>query len=290
MNSQKSFEKAATGRLYLVPTPIGNLDDMTFRAIQILGEVDLIACEDTRRSIKLLNHFELETPLISYHEHNKESRIPELTDRLLQGDDMALISDAGSPIISDPGYEWVQACLQHAIPVIPLAGANAAITALIASGLSPQPFSFYGFLPQQKNDRCQALESLKDKKESIILYESPHRLKKMLKDARQILGEERRIAIARELTKQYEEILRGTLAEAEEWASEQDIRGEFCLVIEGHSSASSPQEKTAGFISYAKHAHLLEEQEGLSPKEAIKEVAKLHQVPKRFVYNEYHDL
>lgn len=290
MQSQKSYESMSGPALYLVPTPIGNLEDITFRALTVLKEVDWIGCEDTRHSLKLLNHFDIENTLVSYHEYNKESRIPQLIKKMLDGERGALISDAGTPIISDPGYELVRACIDQSIPVIPLAGANAATTALIASGLVAQPYSFYGFLPHQAKDRKQALGQVKDKTETLIFYESPHRLKKMLRDARQVFGGDRLIAIARELTKQYEEIVRGTLEEAVEWADQEDLRGEFCLVIEGASSNQTALDSSVPYISYADHVRLLEESQAMSAKEAIKEVAKKHGVAKRFVYNEYHDL
>lgn len=289
MQSQKSFESSEYGKLYLVPTPIGNLDDMTFRALDILKSVDSVAAEDTRHTMKLFNHFNLETPLISYHEHNKESRIPELVSLLKEGKDIAQVSDAGTPIISDPGYELVQACLEEEIAVVPLPGANAAVTALIASGISPQPFYFYGFLPQQKKKRREELENLAQVPATFILYESPHRLKDMLKDAAEILGGSRRITLARELTKKYEEILRGSLDEAAAWSMDQTIRGEFCLVIQGSGDHSLPPGEHV-YISYADHVRLLMEEKDISSKEAIKEVAKLHNVAKRLVYHEFHDL
>lgn len=289
MQSQKSFESSDYGKLYLVPTPIGNLDDMTFRAIDILKTVDYVAAEDTRHTMKLFNHFNLETSLISYHEHNKEGRIPELVNLLKEGKDIAQVSDAGTPIISDPGYELVQACLEKSIAVVPLPGANAAITALIASGISPQPFYFYGFLSQQKKNRREELENLAQVPVTFILYESPHRLKEMLRDAAEILGGSRQITLARELTKKYEEILRGSLDEAAAWSLEQNIRGEFCLVIEGNHNQSLASGEHV-YISYADHVRLLMKEKDISSKEAVKEVAILHNVAKRLVYHEFHDL
>ncbi|MDO5457507.1 MAG: 16S rRNA (cytidine(1402)-2'-O)-methyltransferase [Atopococcus tabaci] len=289
MQSQKSFDSSDYGKLYLVPTPIGNLDDMTFRAIDILKTVDYVAAEDTRHTMKLFNHFSLETPLLSYHEHNKEGRIPELVNLLKEGKDIAQVSDAGTPIISDPGYELVQACLDQGVAVIPLPGANAAVTALIASGISPQPFYFYGFLSQQKKNRRAELENLAQLPVTFILYESPHRLKEMLKDAVEILGGSRQITLARELTKKYEEILRGSLDEAVAWSRKQSIRGEFCLVIEGSQNQFSTSAEHV-YISYADHVRLLMDEKDISSKEAIKEVAILHNVAKRLVYHEFHEL
>lgn len=290
MKSQKSFEREDQGKLYLVPTPIGNLEDMTFRGVTTLQEVDFIAAEDTRHTLKLLNHFDITTPLISYHEHNKEGRIPELVGLLKEGKSIAQVSDAGTPSISDPGFELVEACVKSLIPVVPLPGANAATTALIASGLNPQPFYFYGFLSQNKKDRQAALDQLKTFPQTFILYESPHRLKQMLKDAQSILGGDRKLVMARELSKKHEEILRGTVDQALAWCQDHEVRGEFCLVFEGNGDMEAPTPGQTVYISYADHVRALMDEEGMTNKEAIKEVAKLHKVTKRFVYNEFHDL
>ena len=239
MQRQESFQATETGRLYLVPTPIGNLDDMTFRAIKVLKEVDLICAEDTRHTRQLLNHFEITTKAISFHEHNTEQRLPELVARLKQGENLAQCSDAGMPSISDPGKELVAACVKEGIPVVPLPGANAALTALIASGLSPQPFYFYGFLERKHQQQVTELTALRNRGETMIFYEAPHRLAKTLTTMAEVFGEERQAVLARELTKRYEEFERGSLAELVAWAKE-GVRGEFVVMVAGNDH---PQEE-----------------------------------------------
>lgn len=292
MFQQKSFEVQSTGTLYLVPTPIGNLEDMTFRAIRTLNEVDLIASEDTRNTQKLLNHFEIKTSQISFHEHNSQERIGQLIERLENGSDIAQVSDAGMPSISDPGHDLVVACIESGISVVPLPGANAALTALIASGLSPQPFYFYGFLPRKKKDQIEALEELNQRPETVILYESPHRLKEVLKNMGTVLGDTRKIVLCRELTKRYEEFIRGTLSEVLEWAQTSEIRGEFCLIVEGNSEGSLfPEEDTSwNTLTIQEHVQLMMEEHNLRSKEAIKEVAKVRELKKQEVYAAYHEI
>lgn len=292
MFQQKSFEVQSTGTLYLVPTPIGNLEDMTFRAIRTLNEVDLIASEDTRNTQKLLNHFEIKTSQISFHEHNSQERIGQLIERLENGSDIAQVSDAGMPSISDPGHDLVVACIESGITVVPLPGANAALTALIASGLSPQPFYFYGFLPRKKKDQIEALEELNQRPETVILYESPHRLKEVLKNMGTVLGDTRKIVLCRELTKRYEEFIRGTLIEVLEWAQTSEIRGEFCLIVEGNSEGSLfPEEDTSwNTLTIQEHVQLMMEEHNLRSKEAIKEVAKVRELKKQEVYAAYHEI
>ena len=292
MFQQKSFEVQSTGTLYLVPTPIGNLEDMTFRAIRTLNEVDLIASEDTRNTQKLLNHFEIKTSQISFHEHNSQERIGQLIERLENGSDIAQVSDAGMPSISDPGHDLVVACIESGITVVPLPGANAALTALIASGLSPQPFYFYGFLPRKKKDQIEALEELNQRPETVILYESPHRLKEVLKNMGTVLGDTRKIVLCRELTKRYEEFIRGTLSEVLEWAQTSEIRGEFCLIVEGNSEGSLfPEEDTRwNTLTIQEHVQLMMEEHNLRSKEAIKEVAKVRELKKQEVYAAYHEI
>lgn len=289
MKSQKSFEPSSTGKLYLVPTPIGNLEDMTYRAVRILQEADLIAAEDTRQTQKLLNHFEVDTSQISFHEHNWKERVPELIEKMQNGLNLAQVSDAGMPSISDPGQELVKAAVDQNIPVIPLPGASAGVTALIASGLVPQPFYFYGFLARKKKEQLAELETLNERKETIIFYESPHRLKATLKNIQQVMGAKRLVVLARELTKRYEEFLRGTAEEAVEWAETNEIRGEFCLLLEGNSAEreNKPEEWTEW--SLKEHVEY-EMSKGLSGKEAIKEVAQIRQIPKREVYAAYHGI
>ncbi|MBC1457239.1 16S rRNA (cytidine(1402)-2'-O)-methyltransferase [Listeria newyorkensis] len=293
MKSQKSFAETgdAKGTLYLVPTPIGNLEDMTMRAIRILQEADLIAAEDTRNTIKLLNHFDIHTKMVSYHEHNKTTRQEELIEKLEEGTTIAVVSDAGMPSISDPGYELVGAAIEAGITVVPLPGANAALTALIASGLAPQPFFFYGFLPRSNKDREEALSQLNRREETWIIYESPHRLKEVLKAMNKILGSPRKIVLCRELTKKYEEFLRGTLEEALEWAKETEIRGEFCVIVEGNEDAPSEDEEVWwATMPIKEHVEKVMDEESVSSKEAIKKVMKTRQLPKREVYQAYHEL
>jgi probable S-adenosylmethionine-dependent methyltransferase, YraL family len=234
MKTQQSYAESNLGTLYLVPTPIGNLDDMTFRAVQTLKEVDLVACEDTRVTQKLLNHFEIDTAKVSYHEHNVHAQTNELIRDLLDGKNIAQVSDAGMPSISDPGVELVAAAVTQNIPVVPLPGANAALTALIASGLAPQPFTFYGFLSRKKSELNEELEQLKDKTETLMFYESPHRLVRFLKELVNVFGEERKVVLARELTKRYEEFIRGTAKEVLDWADETELRGEFVVLVAGN--------------------------------------------------------
>lgn len=289
MKSQKSTIHDQTGCLYLVGTPIGNLEDMSVRALRILKEADIIAAEDTRNTKKLCNYFEIDTPLISYHEHNIAVGGEKLLTLLQEGKTIALVSDAGLPCISDPGADIVEKAIAQNFTVVPVPGPNAAISALIASGLSPQPFFFYGFLNRGKKERRQQLEQLKKRQETILLYEAPHRLKDTLKDMEAILGE-RRIVLARELTKKFEEFLRGTLSEAVVWSQTEEIRGEFCIVLEGNSCVEEEDHEEAYWqnMSIVEHVEFIINQSNVSSKEAIKEVAKLRQVAKRDVYNEYH--
>ncbi|MDM5245832.1 MULTISPECIES: 16S rRNA (cytidine(1402)-2'-O)-methyltransferase [unclassified Lysinibacillus] len=289
MKSQKSTMHDHTGCLYLVATPIGNLEDMSVRALRILKEADIIAAEDTRNTKKLCNYFDIATPLISYHEHNLEVGGEKLLAFLREGKTVALVSDAGLPCISDPGADIVEKAIEEDFPVVPVPGPNAAISALIASGLTPQPFFFYGFLNRGKKERRQQLEQLKKRQETILFYEAPHRLKDTLKDMESIIGN-RRIVLARELTKKFEEFLRGTLAEAVVWSQTEEIRGEFCIVLEGNENAEEENDEEAYWMtmSIVEHVDYMINHTGVTSKEAIKEVAKLRQVAKREIYNEYH--
>ncbi|AIS61149.1 16S rRNA methyltransferase [Listeria ivanovii subsp. londoniensis] len=291
MKSQKSFSGVRAGALYLVPTPIGNLEDMTFRAINMLKEADIIAAEDTRNTVKLLNHFEITTRMTSYHQFTKENKEENIIERMLSGEVVALVSDAGMPSISDPGYELVQSALNADIPVIPLPGANAALTALIASGLAPQPFYFYGFLPRQNKERTQAIEKLAAREETSILYESPHRLKETLKAISKITGNDRKIVLCRELTKRFEEFLRGTVEEAVNWATDEEVRGEFCIIIEGNDNPPLVEETLWWQeLDIKTHVSMVMEQENGSSKDAIKTVMKARNLPKREVYAAYHEI
>jgi 16S rRNA (cytidine1402-2'-O)-methyltransferase len=288
MWEQKSFHHDSTGELYLVPTPIGNLEDMTFRAIRILKEVDLIAAEDTRVTRKLCNYFEIATPVISYHEHNKEKSGDRLLEDLKSGKKIALVSDAGMPSISDPGYELVCLALENKYPVIPLPGANAALTALIASGISPQPFYFYGFLPRQKKEKKEAAEQLKNKQDTIILYESPHRIKDTITLLGEVFGE-RQVVISRELTKKFEEFIRGSLQEVADWIKEKEIKGECCIVIEGRTEQLPEQDEFWwSELTVVEHVNYYIEENEISSKDAIKKVALDRKVPKREIYELYH--
>jgi 16S rRNA (cytidine1402-2'-O)-methyltransferase len=289
MWQQKSFENEnQKGILYLVPTPIGNLEDMSFRAIRLLKEADFIAAEDTRNTKKLCNYFEIKTPLVSYHEHNKESSGIKLLEKLKEGVKIALVSDAGMPTISDPGYELVAAALTEGLTVVPLPGANAALTALIASGLPCQPFYFYGFLNRQKKEKKKELETLKKQTATIIFYESPHRLKETLTLLEAVLGD-RRIVLCRELTKKYEEFIRGTITEAIDWANQEEIRGEFCLIVEG-ADEDAAEDETGWWVDLTieEHVNHYISTQGISSKEAIKLTAKDRGLQKRDVYQAFH--
>lgn len=289
MQVQKSFvNDKSKGILYLVPTPIGNLEDMTYRAVRILKEAHIIAAEDTRNTKKLCHYFDIQTPITSYHEHNKEISAKNLISKLLLGEKVALVSDAGMPSISDPGYELVVQVLEENITVVPLPGANAALTALIASGINPQPFYFYGFLSRNKKERRAELENLNNKTETFILYEAPHRLKETLKAMSEVLGN-RNIVLCRELTKKFEEFLRGTIDEIIKWFEANEVRGEFCIVVEGnHESMENEQEPWWTDISVIDHITHYMDQKKLTSKEAIKQVAKERNLPKREVYQTFH--
>lgn len=287
MQRQHSFDQTELGTLYLVPTPIGNLQDMTFRAVNILKTVDLIASEDTRNTQKLLNHFEVETKQISFHEHNTAQRIPQLVEKLMNGDSIAQVSDAGMPSISDPGKELVAACIEHDIPVVPLPGANAGLTALIASGLEPQPFYFYGFLGRKPSFQKQELAALANHQETLIFYESPHRIAKTLVNMIEIFGPQREAVLARELTKKHEEFLRGTLVELQEWATVDNVRGEFVMMVAGND-VEEVDESLVDLSPIEEVVHLIEA--GESTNNAIKQVAKRRQINRQDLYKEFHEI
>lgn len=275
------------GKLYLCATPIGNLDDITFRTLRTLKEVDLIACEDTRYSKKLLNHFEISKPLTSYFEHNKIEKGLVIIEELKQGKNVALITDAGTPAISDPGEDLVRQCIEHGIDVVPVPGCVAFVNALIVSGLSTGRFSFEGFLSVNRKNRIKHLEEVKNDVRTLIFYEAPHKLLKTLKDMLEFFGD-RKISLARELTKIYEEVNRTTLSEAVKYYEENQPKGEFVLVIEGKNEEELTEEKTKEFedISVIEHVDMLIK-DGMDKKTAIKEVALLRQMSKRDVYNMY---
>lgn len=286
MKIQNSYIDHEVGTLYLVPTPIGNLSDMTFRAIDTLKEVDVIACEDTRVTQKLLNHYEIDTPKVSYHEHNVHEQTTELIKELRAGKNIAQVSDAGMPSISDPGVELVAAAVAENIPVVPLPGANAAVTALIASGISPQPFTFYGFLSRKKSALIADLEKIMEHEETLVFYESPHRLKEMLKGIVEVFGENRPLVLAREVTKRYEEFVRGTAKEALDWAQDTELRGEFVVIVAGNDQVEKKEIWEDWTVS--EHIEYKMSFEKMSSKDAIKIVAKERKVPKREIYAVYH--
>ncbi|MBW4488405.1 MAG: 16S rRNA (cytidine(1402)-2'-O)-methyltransferase [Trichocoleus desertorum ATA4-8-CV12] len=267
------------GTLYIVGTPIGNLEDMTFRAIQVLKEVSAIAAEDTRHTGKLLQHFQIKTPQISYHDHNRLSRLPEMISRLQQGQAIALVTDAGMPGISDPGYELVKACAEEGLPVVPIPGPSAAITALSASGLPSDRFVFEGFLPAKGSDRRARLEALKPESRTLIFYEAPHRLQQTLQDFADTFGGDREIALGRELTKLHEEIWRGTMTEAIAYYSNREAHGEFTLVVMG----AEPTELVLTEDALKAELQVLMGQ-GISRSQASRQLAQQTALPRRQLY------
>lgn len=273
------------GTLYLCATPIGNLEDMTFRVIRTLKEVDLIAAEDTRNSIKLLNHFEIKTPMTSYHEYNKIEKGHKLVEKLQEGRNIALITDAGTPGISDPGEELVKMCYEAGIEVTSLPGAAACITALTLSGLSTRRFAFEAFLPADKKEHQDILKELQEETRTMILYEAPHRLLKTLKELEGVLGSERKLTVCRELTKKHETAFQTTFAEAIAHYEETEPRGECVLVIEGKSREQIRQEEVNKWEEMSLQEHMdFYEKQGIDRKEAMKRVAKDRGMAKRDVY------
>ena len=282
MQIQKSFtHHHAT--LFLVSTPIGNLSDMTPRAIETLKSVALIASEDTRVTKKLCNHFEIKTPLTSYHEHNKHQKTEVILDRLSLGENIALVSDAGMPLISDPGDKLVELALAAGYAVVPIPGANAALTALIASGLSPQPFLFYGFLERQKSKKKAQLQTIATTPATLIFYESPHRLKETLNAMLDVFGN-RQVVIARELTKMFEEFLRGTITELLDYLTE--VKGEVVLLVAGNSDEVKVDVWWEGMHLPEHVGHYISK--GMKTNEAIKQVAADLGRSRQDVYKEYH--
>ena len=276
-----------SGKLYICPTPIGNLEDMTYRTIRILNEVDLIAAEDTRHSIKLLNHFEISKPLTSYHEHNKDSKGGYLINKLLEGENIALISDAGMPGISDPGEDIIKQAIEHNIDIEVLPGATANITALVGSGLETAKFAFEGFLDRDKKVRRNQLEELKEERRTIIFYESPHRLKDTLKDMLKVLGN-RRIAVNREITKKYQEIIREDIETVINIFNEKEVKGEFVLIVEGFKGEKTVQNSYEDLTEREYVITLMEN--GMDKKDAIKTVCKDRKLKKDVVYKQVLDL
>ena len=278
-----SEELTKQGMLYLSATPIGNLEDMTLRGIRMLGEADLIAAEDTRHSRKLLAHFDIHTPLTSYHEHNKLDKGPELVEKMLAGDTIVCISDAGLPGISDPGAHLAQLAIDAGIKVSPLPGANAALSALICSGLDTTAFTFYGFLPKTGKKRRELLEQIARKTETLIFYEAPHHLKSTLGDLVKALGPHRPAATARELTKKFEEFRRCTLGDLADYYSEHEPKGEFVIIVGGYDNDEADLVGPAEQLS---PRELVEQMEaaGMGRKEAMRETAKKLGISRRDVY------
>lgn len=273
------------GKLYVCPTPIGNLEDITLRVLRVLEEVDLIAAEDTRHTIKLLNHFNIKKPLTSYHEHNKREKGKVLIQKLLNGESIALVSDAGMPGISDPGEDLIRLAIENGVEVTALPGPTASVLALVLSGLPTGKFVFEGFLPSNKKDRRDTLQNIKNEERTIILYESPYRVKALLQDMLEIFGE-RNIAVCRELTKKYEEVFRGSIEESIEKFTQDEPKGEFIIIVKGADKAEDkPQVEELEGLSIKEHL-LKYINEGMSKKDAVKRVSEERSLPKNEVYKE----
>lgn len=270
--------------LYICGTPIGNLEDMTYRVVRVLSEVDLIAAEDTRQSVKLLNHFDIKTPLTSYYEHNKDVKGPQLIKLLQEGKDIALVTDAGMPGISDPGEDLIKLCYENNVPVTVVPGPTAVVTALVLSGLNSRSYIFEGFLPRNKKQRAEVLERLVDESRTTVFYEAPHHLVDTLDSIYKTVGD-RNIAVARELTKKHETVNRGAVGEVLEYFKENEPKGEFVLVLEGKDKEKIKEDKIASFeeMTIEEHFNMYIEQ-GMSEKDAMKQVAKDRGIGKRDVY------
>ena len=279
------MEQHKTGTLYLCATPIGNLEDITYRVLRTLKEVDLNAAEDTRNSIRLLNHFEIKTPMTSYHEYNKIDKAYQLVAKMREGKNIALITDAGTPGISDPGEDIVRICYEEGIPVTSLPGAAACITALTMSGLPTRRFAFEAFLPKDKKEHQAVLEELKTETRTIIIYEAPHHLVRTLQELSDTLGGDRRLTICRELTKRHEEKLQMTLADSLSYYEVNEPRGEYVLIIAGRSREEMKKEELAGWVALSLEDHMAHyEMQVMVRKEAMKRVAKDRGVSKRDIY------
>ena len=279
------MEQHKTGTLYLCATPIGNLEDITYRVLRTLKEVDLIAAEDTRNSIRLLNHFEIKTPMTSYHEYNKIDKAYQLVAKMREGKNIALITDAGTPGISDPGEDIVRICYEEGIPVTSLPGAAACITALTMSGLPTRRFAFEAFLPKDKKEHQAVLEELKTETRTIIIYEAPHHLVRTLQELSDTLGGDRRLTICRELTKRHEEKLQMTLTDSLSYYEVNEPRGEYVLIIAGRSREEMKKEEQAGWETLSLEEHMAHyESQGIDRKEAMNRVAKDRGVSKRDIY------
>ena len=286
MQVQKSFKGQSNyGTLYLVPTPIGNLQDMTFRSVQILKEVDLICAEDTRNTGLLLKHFEIETKQYSFHEHNAYEKIPDLLERLKSGLSLAQVSDAGMPSISDPGHDLVKAAIAEDIPVVALPGASAGITALIASGLAPQPHIFYGFLPRKKGQQIDFFKEKLSYPETQIFYESPYRVAGTLENMHEVYGN-RQVTLVRELTKLYEEYQRGSISEVLDYITSNPLKGECLLIVAGASENDREENITSDVTPVEAVKALIAS--GMKPNQAIKTVAKERKMNRQELYNLFH--
>ena len=280
----EGIDRMSKGILYLIPTPIGNLKDITLRALEVLKSVDEVAAEDTRQSLKLLNHFEIKKPLFSYHQHNEQGKSDQIINKLNEGKNIGLVTDAGTPGISDPGSVIVRKCIENNIKFEVLPGATAITTALVYSGLDTTSFTFRGFIPRETKDRKKLIEEIKDNKETLIFYESPHRLIDTLDFLKSSLGN-REIAVCRELTKLHEDIFRGRLEDAYNWFVENRPRGEFVLVLSGKTESELQAEKEAEFSQITVEEHLMNLiNGGMDKKEAIKVVSKERGIPKKEVY------
>ena len=286
MQVQKSFKgQSSYGTLYLVPTPIGNLQDMTFRSVQILKEVDLICAEDTRNTGLLLKHFEVETKQYSFHEHNAYEKIPDLLERLKSGLSLAQVSDAGMPSISDPGHDLVKAAIAEDIPVVALPGASAGITALIASGLAPQPHIFYGFLPRKKGQQIDFFKEKVSYPETQIFYESPYRVADTLENMHEVYGN-RQVTLVRELTKLYEEYQRGSISEILDYIDSNPLKGECLLIVAGASENDREENLTSDVTPVEAVEALIAS--GMKPNQAIKTIAKERKINRQELYNLFH--
>jgi 16S rRNA (cytidine1402-2'-O)-methyltransferase len=290
--SKRMIEQKKPGRLYVVATPIGNLEDITYRAVRVLKEADLIACEDTRHTAKLLHHYGIDKPTVSYHEHNEAARAEELVVKLEQGLNIAQVSDAGMPGISDPGYRVIKLAIERGVQVVPIPGASALVAALAASGLPTDSFQFLGFLPARSGERRTLLESVRDAQQTTVVYEAPHRIAETMKDIVDLLGAERPVVLARELTKVHEEFIRGSAAEVLRRVQEHELKGEMTLLIGKSSSAKVATDKPLAFrlkeimqvqkLDEKAALKMLAKETGLSRSEAYREVqrTKVEQKPR----------
>jgi len=280
MDPLEDSSNSSKGRLFVVGTPIGNLEDITLRAIRILKEVDLIACEDTRRTQKLLNHYQIRTPTISYHEHNEMTRAPELVINLEEGNKIALVTDAGMPVVSDPGFRLVHLAIRHSIPVVPVPGASAFVAALAASGMPVDNFRFLGFLPSKKAARRKTLEEHETATKTLVFYEAPHRVLEMLRDVRDILGE-RDVVLAREVTKVHEEFLRGTVSGLLDCLKGKTMRGEITLLV---GTAAAPEETRPANSLIKQEIEKLMAERGLDERAALKAASKARGISRSEAY------